>query len=64
MIKKIQKVAVLGSGVMGSQISGHLSNAGIKNFLFDTDQGLSEKGINSLLTMKPPPPSMTLKILI
>ncbi len=55
MIKKIQKVAVLGSGVMGSQISGHLSNAGIKNFLFDTDQGLSEKGINSLLTMKPPP---------
>ena len=55
MIKKIQKVAVLGSGVMGAQISGHLSNAGIKNFLFDTDQGLSERGINSLLTMKPPP---------
>lgn len=54
MIKKIQKVAVLGSGVMGAQISGHLSNAGIKNFLFDTDQKLSEKGIDSLLTMKPP----------
>ena len=55
MIKKIQKVAVLGSGVMGAQISGHLSNAGVKNFLYDTDQDLSEKGKNSLLKMKPPP---------
>ena len=55
MIQKIQKVAVLGSGVMGAQISGHLSNAGVRNFLFDIDQNLSEKGIESLLTMKPSP---------
>ena len=55
MYQKIQNVAVLGSGVMGAQISGHLSNAGIKNLLFDTDINLSKSAINSLLIMKPPP---------
>ena len=29
MSKKIKKVAVLGAGVMGAQIAGHLGNAGI-----------------------------------
>ena len=29
MEKKIKKVAVLGAGVMGAQIAGHLGNAGI-----------------------------------
>ena len=29
MSNKIKKVAVLGAGVMGAQISGHLANAGI-----------------------------------
>lgn len=32
---KIDKVAVLGSGVMGSQIAAHLANAGIKSYLLD-----------------------------
>lgn len=32
---KIEKVAVLGSGVMGSQIAAHLANAGIKSYLLD-----------------------------
>ena len=30
----IKKVAVLGTGVMGAQISAHLSNANIKVFLY------------------------------
>lgn len=32
---KIDKVAVLGSGVMGSQIAAHLANAGIDSYLLD-----------------------------
>lgn len=35
MSKKIQKVAVLGAGVMGSGIAAHLANAGIKCLLLD-----------------------------
>ena len=35
MKNKIKKVAVLGSGVMGAQIAGHLANAGISSLLFD-----------------------------
>ncbi len=52
---KIKKVAVLGSGVMGAQIAGHISNAGIKCYLFDIDQELSEKGKKNLLVLKPAP---------
>ena len=32
---EIKKVAVLGSGVMGSAIAGHLANAGIASLLLD-----------------------------
>ncbi len=32
---QIKKVAVLGSGVMGSQIAAHLANAGIPSYLLD-----------------------------
>jgi len=32
---RIQRVAVLGAGVMGAQIAGHLANAGISVDLFD-----------------------------
>ncbi|GIW23214.1 MAG: 3-hydroxyacyl-CoA dehydrogenase [Candidatus Sericytochromatia bacterium] len=32
---KIEKVAVLGSGVMGSQIAAHLANVGITSYLLD-----------------------------
>ena len=37
-MKKIENVAVLGSGIMGSQIAAHLTNAGYKVFLYDMDQ--------------------------
>lgn len=35
MTKKLGKVAILGSGVMGSRIAAHLANAGISSFLMD-----------------------------
>jgi 3-hydroxyacyl-CoA dehydrogenase len=35
MTKQIKKVAVLGSGVMGSAIAAHLANAGIPSILLD-----------------------------
>ena len=52
MNKKIKKVAVLGAGVMGAQIAGHLSNAGIPSFLFDVNKDLADKGKTSLTTLK------------
>ena len=55
MNKKIKKVAVLGAGVMGAQIAGHLSNAGIPSFLFDVNKDLADKGKTSLTTLKPKP---------
>ena len=55
MSRKIAKVAVLGSGVMGAQIAGHLGNAGIPSLLFDVDQKLAEKGKGSLASLKPSP---------
>ena len=33
--RKIRKVAILGSGVMGSQIAAHCVNAGLEVFLLD-----------------------------
>ena len=35
MTREIKKVAVLGSGVMGSAIAAHLANAGIPSYLLD-----------------------------
>ena len=35
MSKSIKKVAVIGAGVMGASIAGHLANAGISSYLFD-----------------------------
>ena len=55
MNTKIKKVAVLGSGVMGAQIAGHISNAGIQSYLFDTSQELSVKAKENLLKLKPAP---------
>jgi 3-hydroxyacyl-CoA dehydrogenase len=51
----IEKVAVLGAGVMGSQLAGHLANAGIPSLLFDINQELAEQGIANLKTLRPAP---------
>jgi len=55
MSNKIEKVAVLGAGTMGSQIAGHLANAGIPSCLFDISQELAEKGVGILTSLKPAP---------
>ncbi|MDZ7292981.1 MAG: 3-hydroxyacyl-CoA dehydrogenase NAD-binding domain-containing protein [candidate division KSB1 bacterium] len=55
MTKKIEKVAVLGTGVMGSQLCAHLANVGIASLAFDISQELAEKGIQSALALKPSP---------
>ncbi len=54
-MKEIKKVAVLGAGVMGSQVAAHLANAGIPSMLFDLNQELAEKGIQNALKLKPAP---------
>ena len=55
MIKKINKVAVLGTGVMGSQIAAHLTNVGIPVYAFDMNQEISEEGIYNCKKLKPSP---------
>ncbi len=55
MSQKIEKVAVLGAGVMGAQIAGHFANAGIPALLFDINQELAQKGVDGLTKLKPAP---------
>jgi 3-hydroxyacyl-CoA dehydrogenase len=40
---EIKKCAVLGAGVMGAQIAGHIANAGIPSLLFDINDDLAKK---------------------
>lgn len=57
----IQKVAVLGAGVMGAQIAAHVTNAGIETCLFDlASEGkdpyqLIKQSIKHLSKLKPSP---------
>ncbi|RMF07647.1 MAG: 3-hydroxyacyl-CoA dehydrogenase [Candidatus Neomarinimicrobiota bacterium] len=55
MSAQIEKVAVLGAGVMGAQLAGHLANAGIPSLLFDLTPELARKGIDTLTSLKPAP---------
>jgi len=55
MSQNIEKVAVLGAGVMGAQIAGHLANAGIPSYLFDINDELAKNGVDSLTSLKPAP---------
>ena len=51
----IKKVAVLGSGVMGSQIAAHLANAGIPSYLLDiVPNTLTDKEKAKGLTLESP----------
>ncbi len=50
---KIKTVAVLGTGVMGSQIAAHLANAGIPSYNFDLTADISQKGADFAKTVKP-----------
>ena len=55
MSRSFEKVAVLGAGVMGAQIAGHLANAGIPSYLFDVNEELANKGKDALTSLKPAP---------
>jgi len=52
---EIKKCAVLGAGVMGAQIAGHIANAGIPSLLFDINDELAKKGVEGLTKLKPAP---------
>ncbi|MBI3951967.1 MAG: enoyl-CoA hydratase/isomerase family protein [Acidobacteria bacterium] len=55
MKRKIEKAAVLGAGVMGSQIAAHLANAGIHTFLLDiVPRELTEEEAAKGLTLESP----------
>ena len=51
----IKYAAVLGAGVMGSQLSGLFANKGIKTYLFDISIKLASNGRERLETLKPAP---------
>jgi 3-hydroxyacyl-CoA dehydrogenase len=53
MTIRITKVAVLGSGVMGSGIAAHLANAGIPSLVFDLER--PHANVAGLLKHKPAP---------
>jgi len=53
MTRSIRKVAVLGAGVMGSGIAGHLANAGIPSLLFDLEAPVAP--LKAMLKQRPAP---------
>ena len=46
MINKIEKVCVIGSGVMGCNIAAHFSNVGLNVYLFDQKVSENDADIN------------------
>ena len=52
-IFKIEKVAVLGTGVMGAQIAAHLTNAKIPVLAFDISQEIAKKCVEASTKLKP-----------
>ncbi len=50
---QINRVAVLGTGVMGAQIAAHFSNVKIPVYAFDISQEIAEKGVSSSTKIKP-----------
>ena len=64
MSNRISKVAILGSGVMGSQIGAHFANAGIPVILFDlkipeNPNAIAEKSVANLAKLNPNPVAST-----
>lgn len=52
---RIQKAAVLGAGIMGSQIAAHLANAGVPVLLLDLTKEAADAGVAKLKKMNPAP---------
>lgn len=53
MTNPINKVAILGTGVMGSQIAAHFANAGIPALAYDVSREVAEKGLQMAASIKP-----------
>ena len=51
----IRSAAVLGAGVMGSQIAAHLANAGIPTVLLDLTTDVAHEGLKRARVLKPDP---------
>src|ERR1700693_1397567 len=51
----IRSAAVLGAGVMGSQIAAHLANAGIPTLLLDLTTDVARDGLSRARALKPDP---------
>jgi 3-hydroxyacyl-CoA dehydrogenase len=51
----IRSVAVLGAGVMGSQIAAHFANAGVPALLLDITPQAAAQGLQRARTLKPDP---------
>ena len=55
MTQRIQTAAVLGAGVMGSQIAAHLANAGVPVVLLDITKDAADVSVARLKKMSPAP---------
>ncbi len=55
MTQSINRIAVLGAGVMGAQIAAHCVNGGFQVDLYDLDTNMVKKALKSLLRLKPAP---------
>src|SRR5215472_12660641 len=62
MLRRIEKVAVLGAGTMGARISAHLANAGVPSYLLDivppdadgpTRNRIAANGLEAAVKSKP-----------
>jgi 3-hydroxyacyl-CoA dehydrogenase len=51
----IRSVAVLGAGVMGSQIAAHFANAGVPSLLLDVTAEAAAQGLKNARALKPDP---------
>lgn len=51
----INKVAVLGSGIMGSQIAAHFANVGIPSVMLDLTTEMAQQGLDTCVSTKPSP---------
>src|ERR1051326_6043443 len=51
----VRSVAVLGAGVMGSQIAAHFANAGVPSLLLDVTADAAAQGLTRARAMKPDP---------
>ena len=54
-METINKVAVLGSGIMGAQLAAHFANVGIPSLMFDLSLELARKGLETCKALKPSP---------